>query len=90
MHHEDLETKRRGSDRIPVRLRGDLSQLVLHTYIAMFEGDVFWDVPAGKYFTEPVRWAAEQGIAKGVSQLRFQPDGECTRAQIMTFLCTLK
>lgn len=64
----------------PTTVRG------VYTYIAMFEGDVFWDVPAGKYFTEPVRWAAEQGIAKGVSQLRFQPDGECTRAQIMTFL----
>ena len=47
----------------------------------------FSDVPAERYDSGAVAWAAEQGVTKGVSATRFAPDDACTRAQIVTFLC---
>ena len=47
----------------------------------------FSDVPAERYDSGAVAWAAEQGVTLGVSATRFQPDDACTRAQIVTFLC---
>ena len=47
----------------------------------------FADVPAERYDSGAVAWAAEQGVTLGVSATRFQPDDACTRAQIVTFLC---
>ena len=44
------------------------------------------DVPSGTYYSEPVLWAAEIGIAKGVSAGSFRPLDPCTRAQAVTFL----
>ena len=46
----------------------------------------FVDVNAGDYFYDSVLWAAENGITKGVDDLHFDPNGLCTRAQIVTFL----
>ncbi len=46
----------------------------------------FVDVPNNSYYYEAVRWAAENGITAGVDALHFAPDGDCTRAQIATFL----
>ncbi|MBQ6403443.1 MAG: S-layer homology domain-containing protein [Oscillospiraceae bacterium] len=46
----------------------------------------FWDIPAGKWFTESVLWAAERGITNGTSPDRFSPNESCTRAQFVTFL----
>lgn len=46
----------------------------------------FVDVPNDSYFYEAVKWAAENGITAGVDALHFAPDGDCTRAQIATFL----
>lgn len=46
----------------------------------------FTDVPAGKYYTEAVRWAAQHGITNGVSQTKFAPDSALTRQQMVTFL----
>ena len=46
----------------------------------------FTDVPAGRYFTDAVAWAVENGITTGASRTRFDPNGSCTRAQIVTFL----
>ena len=47
----------------------------------------FADVPAERYDSGAVAWAAETGVTLGVSAARFQPDDACTRAQIVTFLC---
>ena len=46
----------------------------------------FTDVRAGQYYTDAVIWAAEQGLAKGVTETRFAPDAPITREQLVTFL----
>ena len=46
----------------------------------------FWDVAAGKWFTESIVWAAEKNITNGTAPDRFTPNGSCTRAQFVTFL----
>lgn len=46
----------------------------------------FVDVANADYFYESVRWAVENGITAGVDDTHFAPDGDCTRAQIVTFL----
>ncbi len=46
----------------------------------------FEDVSNTDYFFEPVRWAAESGIANGKALGVFSPQDTCTRAQIVTFL----
>ena len=46
----------------------------------------FPDVPAGKYYTDAVLWAVEQGITAGYKDGTFGPDDACTRGQIVTFL----
>ena len=45
----------------------------------------FSDVADGRYFTEPVAWAAEEGLLFGSGGL-FDPDGDITREQIVTVL----
>ena len=46
----------------------------------------FEDVSENDWFYKPVLWAVEQGITFGVGNGRFDPDGTCTRGQIVTFL----
>lgn len=46
----------------------------------------FTDVPAGKYYTKAVLWAAETGVTAGTSETTFSPKQTCTRGQIVTFL----
>ncbi|MBQ2920461.1 MAG: S-layer homology domain-containing protein, partial [Oscillospiraceae bacterium] len=46
----------------------------------------FVDVPDGIYFYDPVMWALENDITKGVDATHFGPDVACTRAQVVTFL----
>ena len=47
----------------------------------------FADVPAGEWYSDAVLWAVEQGITQGYgSSDTFNPDGICTRAQVVTFL----
>ena len=46
----------------------------------------FTDVTPGSYYEKAVRWALEQGITKGVDELRFDPDAIVNRAQTVTFL----
>ena len=46
----------------------------------------FPDVPNGKYYTDAVLWAVEQGITAGFKDGTFGPNKTCTRAQIVTFL----
>ena len=41
------------------------------------------------YFTDAILWAAEKGITTGTSETTFEPDGTCTRAQVVTFLWRL-
>ena len=47
---------------------------------------VFVDVPEGSYYEEAVDWAVEKGITTGTGNNYFTPDGNCLRAQIVSFL----
>jgi uncharacterized repeat protein (TIGR02543 family) len=46
----------------------------------------FSDVPTGIWYTDPVTWAATNGITDGTSDTTFSPMQSCTRAQVVTFL----
>ncbi|MCI5512276.1 MAG: S-layer homology domain-containing protein [Eubacterium sp.] len=46
----------------------------------------FVDVPDGTYYTKAVLWAYENGITSGKDDTHFQPDAECVRAQVVSFL----
>ncbi len=46
----------------------------------------FTDVPSGKFYTDAVAWAVENGITSGTSETTFSPNNACTRAEIVTFL----
>ena len=46
----------------------------------------FTDVPAGAYYEDAVVWAVGRNITTGMSATTFDPNGSCTRAQIVTFL----
>ena len=46
----------------------------------------FIDVPAGAYYEDAVVWAVGKNITTGMSATAFDPNGSCTRAQIVTFL----
>ncbi len=46
----------------------------------------FVDVKEGLYYHDPVLWALEVGITKGVTTDKFAPERKCTRAEVVTFL----
>lgn len=46
----------------------------------------FKDVPSGIFYTNPVIWMVEKDITTGKTPIFFDPDGKCTRGQIVTFL----
>ena len=46
----------------------------------------FTDVPAGKWYADPIRWAVENEITFGMTDTEFGTDGTCTRGQVVTFL----
>ena len=46
----------------------------------------FTDVPVDSFFFEPVLWAVENGITTGATETTFNPNGNCQRAQVVTFL----
>jgi len=46
----------------------------------------FEDVEAGDFFFDPVEWAVEKGITTGKTETLFDPEGECQRATVVTFL----
>ncbi len=46
----------------------------------------FQDVQEGRYYTEAVAWAKEQGLVKGVTPEQFCPGSSVTREQFVTIL----
>ena len=46
----------------------------------------FEDVPADKWYAQPVLWAVQNGITYGMTDTEFVTDGICTRSQVVTFL----
>ena len=46
----------------------------------------FTDVPEGSFYYDPVLWAVKKGITTGATATTFNPNGQCQRAQVVTFL----
>ena len=46
----------------------------------------FTDVKENSVFRDAIAWAAKKGITTGKTETTFDPNGTCTRAQIVTFL----
>ena len=46
----------------------------------------FADVPVGAFYFDPVEWAVGKGITTGATATTFNPNGNCQRAQVVTFL----
>ena len=46
----------------------------------------FTDVPNDSFAIDPVLWAVEKGITTGTSATTFDPNGNCARAIVVTFL----
>ena len=51
-----------------------------------FAAAEFTDVSESDYFYDAVNWGVEAGVTSGVGDNLFAPDGEVTRAQVVTFL----
>ena len=56
------------------------------TITASAEKIEFTDVDKTDYFYPAVQWGLDAGITQGVGDNLFAPDGEVTRAQVVTFL----
>ena len=50
----------------------------------------FEDVKEGDFFYAPVLWALENGVTTGSDATHFNPNGQCQRAQVVTFLYRAK
>ena len=48
--------------------------------------DDFADVKAGKYYSDAVIWAKDEGVVNGVTETTFEPNGKITREQLATML----
>ena len=46
----------------------------------------FTDVPAGQFYFDPVAWAVSEGITTGTTATTFDPNGQCMRSVVVTFL----
>ena len=46
----------------------------------------FTDVKTGAFYESAVLWAVENGVTTGATATTFDPAGDCTRGQIVTFL----
>ena len=46
----------------------------------------FTDVPGDCYYIDAVNWAYNNGVTTGTSATTFDPEGSCTRGQVVTFL----
>ena len=46
----------------------------------------FTDVKADAYYADAVLWAVKEDVTKGTTDTTFDPNADCTRAQIVTFI----
>ena len=46
----------------------------------------FTDVAQNSFYRDSVLWALENGVTTGASKTTFNPNGQCLRAQVVTFL----
>ena len=50
----------------------------------------FTDVNEGDWFFDSVKWAVQKGITTGATETSFDPNGQCMRAVVVTFLWRAK
>ena len=68
------------------------SRAMIVTILHRLEGSpvtgtpVFTDVPLGQWYSEPISWAAENGIVDGYGGGRFGPNDTITREQMVSIL----
>jgi hypothetical protein len=55
-------------------------------FVVSSEPFPYTDIPVSSYFYEAVNWADLLGITEGVGEGKFDPLGDCTRGQMVTFL----
>ena len=79
------------ADRFDVN--GSLTRAQLVTVLYRIAGEPetkaenpFTDVPAGKWYSNAIVWAAENGIVNGISATEFAPNNAITREQIAAIL----
>ncbi|MBQ7475521.1 MAG: S-layer homology domain-containing protein [Clostridia bacterium] len=80
-----------GGDRFDPE--GSLTRAMVATVLWRREGEPkpaapsgFSDVPASEWYADPVAWARETGVVKGITDKTFEPDGKITREQLATML----
>ena len=56
------------------------------TWVPYNPNNPFTDVPAGAWYENSVLWALENGITTGATADTFNPNGQCLRAHVVTFL----
>ena len=59
------------------------------TIYALFDGDIFVDIPSGAWYEKHVMEAVEQGLTNGISAIQFGPDIPYTRAMAVVMLLRL-
>lgn len=81
---------RNGTTTVTASLSDHLTDTVTVTVRGMSSDDLenpFSDVGETDYFFNPVLWAVSEGITSGIGNTgKFQPDGVCSRAHVVTFL----
>ncbi len=60
------------------------------TFIAMFEGDVFYDIPKKAWYLQSAMEAYEQGLVSGTNLITFSAEKTLTRAEMVTLLARLE
>ncbi len=81
-----------GDGTFGVNLPCNRAQVVTFLYRALGSPEItatvhpFTDVPAGEWYEAPVLWAVEKGITTGATATTFDPNGQCMRAVVVTFL----
>ena len=100
-YHEAIDTMLReglmnGTGNGLFEPNGTLTRAMLVTILWRSEGKPaasaqtsFTDVSAGAYYAEAVRWAAANGVVKGVSSTEFGPSKNITRQELVTILWRL-
>ena len=58
-------------------------------YYALFEGDVFADIPDGTWYLNDVMEAYERDLVKGMTSVTFEGKTEFTRAMVATILARI-
>ena len=54
---------------------------------AVTTANSFGDVHPDAYYTNAILWAVEKAVTNGTTATTFSPNANCTRGQIVTFLC---